>query len=73
MTSTLTIRLPVATKAALQRHAQPSVNAWLNRVIERALAESDAGSGWDQHFEWRRKNGRVIKGHPGDEMRRLNR
>lgn len=71
MTTTLTIRLPAATKAALKLRAKPTVNAWLNSLIDRALSESDVD--WNEHFDWLRQHGRIINGHPGDEMRQLNR
>ena len=71
MTTTLTIRLPAATKAALKRQAKPTVNAWINALIDRALTEPTVN--WDEHYDWLHKHGRVIAGHPCDEMRQLNR
>ena len=71
MTTTVTIRLPAAKKAALKRRAKPSVNAWLNALIDRALTQPKVD--WDEHFVWLHQHGRVIEGHPGDELRRRNR
>jgi hypothetical protein len=71
MTTTLTIRLPAAKKAALKRRAKPSVNAWVNALIDRALKPPKVD--WGEHFDWLHKQGRVIEGHPCDELRRLNR
>jgi hypothetical protein len=71
MTTTLTIRLPAAKKAAVKRQARPSVNAWLNTLIDRALTKPTVD--WDEHFRWLHKHGRVIVGHPDDDLRRASR
>ncbi len=72
-TETLTIRVPRGTKEALQQRAKPNVNRWLNRLIERELNRAEVEVDWEEHFTWLRKHGRVIRGNPEDELRRLNR
>lgn len=72
MTTTVSIRMPATKKARIRAVAKPSVNAWLNKVIDRALAAGKAAD-WDSHFKWLRQHGRVVKGHPDDRMRRKER
>ena len=71
MTTTLSIRLTKAKKDRICKQARPNVNAWVNAVLDRALEQKPVD--WDAHFEWLHQHGRVIKGHPDDELRRLNR
>lgn len=72
MTSTVSIRMPTEKKARIREIARPSVNAWLNLVIDRALASGQAVD-WDSHYRWLHQHGRAVKGHPDDQMRRKER
>ena len=72
MTTTISVRLSKQKKRRIYEQAKPNVNAWVNAVLDRAL-EQQIQADWKSHFEWLHKHGRVIKGNPEDELRRLNR
>ncbi len=71
MTTTLSIRLSLGKKRRLQKVARPNVSAWVTALIDRELSEG--GVDWGAHFDELRRSGRVIRGHPDDELRRANR
>jgi hypothetical protein len=50
----------------------PAERECVVQVIDRALEEAKPVD-WDAHYKWLHKHGRVVKGHPDDEMRRRER
>ncbi len=71
MTTTFSIRISPAKKRPVQELAHPNVSAWINALIDRELKKE--GVDWAAHFEQLRQSGRVLRGHPDDELRRANR
>ena len=71
MTTTLSIRISKGKKRRLQKFARPNVSAWINALIDRELQEN--GPDWGSHFEELRRSGRIVRGHPDDEVRKANR
>ena len=71
ITTVLSIRVDKEKRRRIAQQAKPNVNAWINRLIDAALAKPDAD--WPGHFERVRRRGRKITGHPGDEIRAADR
>jgi hypothetical protein len=55
--NTITVRLQ-RSKAEIQAHAKPNVNAWINKLIEHALGPRAAD--WNEHFD-RASSGRKFR------------
>ena len=73
MTATLTIRMDKRELAKIDRAAgKLSRTEWVRRVVRREISRP-RGAGWAQHFKWLEQHGRVVHGHPDDELRALNR
>ena len=73
MTTTLTIRLDRGELREIERAAGKLTRSeWVRRVIRREIKRPNR-AGWAEHFDWLEKYGRVIRGHPDDELRALNR
>ena len=62
--NTITVRLR-RTKAEIEAAAKPNVNAWVNKLIERALAPPTVD--WKEHFE-RKSQSRRFR-YRSDEIR----
>jgi hypothetical protein len=73
MTATLTIRLDKRELGKIDRAAGKLTRTeWVRRVIRREI-NRPRRAGWAEHFDWLEKRGRVVRGHPDDELRSLNR
>ena len=73
MTATLSIRLDKRELGKIDRAAGRLGRAeWVRRVLRREI-NRPGRAGWAEHFDWLEKHGRVIHGHPDDELRVLNR
>ena len=73
MTMTMTIQLDRREVRQIDRAAGGlGRSEWVRRVIRREIGRPQR-AGWAEHFDWLEKNGRVIRGHPDDELRALNR
>jgi len=66
--NTITVRLR-RPKAEIEAVAKPNVNAWVNKLIERALASRPAD--WKEHFA--RKSQRRCFHYRSDEVRQHQR
>ena len=73
MTATLTIRMDKRELAKIDRAAgKLSRTEWVRQILCREI-NRPRRAGWAEHFAWLEKHGRVVQGHPGDELRALNR
>jgi hypothetical protein len=71
MTTTLSIRISQSKKRQVEQFATPNVSAWINGLIDRELRST--GVNWEDHFERLRHSGRVVRGHPDDDIRKASR
>ena len=71
MTNVLSIRVAPEKRRRILKQAKPNVNAWINGLIDAALAKPDPD--WPAHFERVKRHGRKITGNAADEIRALDR
>ena len=73
MTATLTIRMDKRELSKIDRAAgKLSRTEWVRLIVRREISRPRR-AGWAAHFAWLEKHGRVVHGHPDDELRALNR